>query len=118
MARDINIEAWCTITRILLLKYGTNKLEKLLTGEMCIEENKDFHKGRKAYIRDFKHEKTPFTRTDGHEISVELVLTALDDAANHMSYSNWHTDKFDRAGECVLRYCEEHKIPVKFRIRD
>jgi hypothetical protein len=105
------------LTGLLIVKFGQEKIEKLLTGEMTVELNKDFS-NRKSYIRDFKHNKTPFTDYDGQELDADLVLIALDDAANEMSYSNWHTDKFDRAAEAVIRYCEEHDILIKFRERD
>lgn len=55
-----------------------------------------------------------FTTMGGHDFfyTPRHLLEALDDAANEMNYSNYHTDKFERIQEIIRRYCEEHKIPL------
>lgn len=55
-----------------------------------------------------------FTTEGGHDFfyTPRHILEALDDAADEMNYSNYHTDKFGRAQEIIRRYCEEHKIPL------
>ncbi|MCP4984576.1 MAG: hypothetical protein GY928_00530 [Colwellia sp.] len=107
------------IAEVLIKKYGEDKIVKLLTDEMTVELNKSKEK-MPAYIRDLAgpENKTPFTDYDGGEIDPDTILHALDDAANEMSYSNWHTDKLHRAAESVIRYCEDHKIQVNFSRRE
>lgn len=105
------------LLKALIKKLGEEKLVGLLSGEMDIAPKSEDVK-RTTYVRDCWELKTPFTECDGHEIDVDLVLYALDDACNNMSYSNWTTDKLARAGECVLRYCEEHDIPVTYKKRN
>lgn len=107
------------ITELLFKKYGKDKILGLLTDQMTIGLNNSKDK-RTAYIRDLSgpENTTPFTDYDGHEIDPDIVLYALDDAANEMSYSNWHTDKFHRAAESVIRYCEDHEIPINFKRRE
>lgn len=112
----MNDEALILIANTLIKKYGKEKIEKLLSDELTIDINvARLREGRQAYIRDLKHNKTPFTDFDGREINVDLLLIALEDAGNIMSYSNWANDKFDRAAECVIRYCEEHNIPITYK---
>ena len=45
-------------------------------------------------------------------VNPENIITALKDAKEEMSYSNWHNDKFDRMIELVVFYCQENKIPM------
>lgn len=55
-----------------------------------------------------------FTTYEGEELRYwpRIFMEALDDAAQEMNYSNFHTDKFERIQEIIRRYCEEHKIPL------
>ena len=115
---DENTEHKLFLAELMIKKYGKEELVKLLSDECCIQHNPNKNKTHTAYIRDHKHEKTPFTDYDGHELDADLILIALDDAADQMSYSNWHTDKFDRAAECVIRYCIEREIKVQFITRE
>ena len=113
-----NNESLILIAETLIKKFGKDKIVKLLTDELCIDINQEkFKKNRKAYVRDLKNLTTPFTDYDGHELDADLILIALEDAANELNYSNWHGDKLDRASEVVFRYCKEHNIPITFRNR-
>lgn len=113
-----NNEYLAVITKVLFKKYGEDKILGLLADEMTIELYKSKDK-RTAYIRDLSGPEniTPFTDYDGRELDPDMILHALDDAANEMNYSNWHTDKFHRAAESVIRYCEEHEISINFKRR-
>lgn len=114
-----NNEFLILIAETLIKKFGKDKIVKLLTDELCIDVNQEkLKKNRKAYVRDLKKLPTPFTDHDGHELDADLILIALEEAANEMNYSNWHGDKLDRASEVVFRYCEEHNIPITFKIRE
>ena len=44
----------------------------------------------------------------------DMIVEALNDAKNEMSYSNWHNDKFDRLIKLVKKYCKENKIKKRF----
>lgn len=68
------------------------------------------------YYRPFKgydlfHD---FVTSEGKELrfTPRQFLEALNDASNEMSYSNYHTDKFERISEIIRRYCNEHKISL------
>ncbi len=43
-----------------------------------------------------------------------MVISALEDAKDEMSYSNYHNEKFDVAIRAIRMLCREHKIPMKF----
>lgn len=45
-------------------------------------------------------------------VNPEGIITALKDAKEEMSYSDWHNDKFDRLLKLVKNYCAENKIPI------
>ncbi len=111
-------EVLLLIAKLMLKKFGEDQILRLLSDEMIIDINKTKDK-RIVYTREFANpeHKTPFTDYDGHELDPDSILEALDDAANNMNYSNWHTDKFGRAAEAVIRYCEDHKIEINFRRR-
>jgi hypothetical protein len=107
------------LLKALLKKLGEDNIVGLLADTMQVVEKKEKPK-HTAYVREMGNPeyKTPFTECDGHEIDPNLVIDALNDAANQMDYSNWHTDKFDRAAEAVIRYCEDHSIPIVFSRRN
>jgi hypothetical protein len=113
-----NNKAIQLITELLIEKFGVEKLKRLLTGKMQIDIKPiALEQRRKAYVWDLKSNKTPFTEQDGHEIDADLLLIALEDAANILSHSNWHGDKFDRCSEVIIRYCSEHNIPLEFKAK-
>ena len=95
------------ITELLIKKYGEEALIKLLLGECDISPAR---KLSGAYVRYLKDSIDIFEDT-----TPDSVLTALADAKEEMSYSNWTTDKFDRASEIIIRYCLDHDIPIEFR---
>lgn len=110
------------VTRLLLEKFGKEKIEGLLTGDWEVDKAKK--KGeRPAYIRDMEfaclfcdgepHNTTVPCKED-YKIGAELLITAISDAREEMSYSNWHADKFDRIVEIIIRYCKEHDVPINF----
>lgn len=121
MKKDESMEI---VTKLLLLRYGKDKIEGLLTGEWYIEKQRKLHT---KYTRHLKDQKCVFCDCDDHYdlkahtdkcIRPELLIDALDDACDAMSYSNWATDKFYRAAEIVFRYCEEHNIPMDLGRKD
>ena len=47
-------------------------------------------------------------------VDPEMVIKALHDAKDEMSYSNWHNDKFDRAIKLVKAYAMDKQIVFDF----
>ena len=109
----------------LVEKYGKDKIVGLLSNKYTLEPIRN-EKTRRAYYRYLKNAKTPFydegmpgaaSEEDKH-MPPDYVLDALEDAANVMSYSNWHGEKFDIAEEVIIRYCQEHNIKIDREITD
>ncbi len=44
----------------------------------------------------------------------DMIIEGLTDARNEMNYSNWHTDKFDRAIEIVQAFSDHIGLPNRF----
>ena len=44
----------------------------------------------------------------------EMVVKALNDAKDEMSYSNWHNDKLDRVIKLVKAYAQQSGIKFDF----
>ena len=103
------------IADLLILKYGRVKIIGLLTDKFYIEKTREEER-RRPYIRRLKNEANIFRDFD-HDIGPDLLLEALEDAAESFNYSNWHGDKFDRAEEIIIRYCEEKGIPLTREIK-
>lgn len=107
----------------LVEKYGKDKIVGLLTDKYSIELIRK-KETRRAYYRDLKNAKTPFydasagDTEEDKNLPPDYVLEALEDAANEMSYSNWHGSKFDIAGEVIIRYCQEHNIKIDREITE
>lgn len=109
----------------LIRKYGKDKIVGLLTDQYRIELIRK-KETRRAYYRDLKNAKTPFydetmlgaVAEEEKHLPPDYVLEALEDAANEMSYSNWHGSKFDIAGEVIIRYCQEHNIKIDREITE
>lgn len=106
------------ITDLLIRKFGEEAIQGLLSDDTCIVPNPS--KGQiKPYIRGWAKVKNVlsdeyYEGSPDDVLPASTLLTALEDAGNNMNYSNWHNDKFDRAAEIIIRYCEEHDIPVSF----
>lgn len=47
-----------------------------------------------------------------HSITPAHLIESLYSAKNELNYSNYDCSNFDRVIEILLRYCEEHKIPI------
>lgn len=47
-----------------------------------------------------------------HPITPEHLIDSLRSAKEVINYSNYDCDNFNRLKEILLRYCEEHKIPL------
>lgn len=69
----------------------------------------------------FIDEKKLFCNCDGdtHDQSKfcadpDMIIIALNDAKEEMSYSNWAVDKFERAIKIITQYCKDNKIPTRF----
>ncbi len=110
----------------LIEKYGKDKIVGLLTDRYSIELIRK-KRNASAYYRDLKNAKTPFydegmpgtVEEKEKHLPPDYVLEALEDAANEMSYSNWHGSKFDiAAGEVIIRYCQEHNIKIDREITE
>jgi hypothetical protein len=99
---------------LLLEKFDTKQLKGLLTGKLIIDKPPPLPPP--AYVRRLKNETNVVCGCNDelHKWCVppDTLLTALDDAANEMNYSNWHTDKFNRAQEIIIRYCEQNNISL------
>lgn len=47
-----------------------------------------------------------------HSITPAHLIESLYSAKNELNYSNYDCSNFDRVIEILLRYCEEHNIPL------
>lgn len=47
-----------------------------------------------------------------HSITPAHIIESLLTAKNELNYSNYDCDNFNRVIEILLRYCEEHNIPL------
>lgn len=47
------------------------------------------------------------------DVGPRVLIEALNDARDAMSYSNFHWDKFDRIERIVRLYCREHGVKIK-----
>jgi len=104
------------VAEILVEKFGEEKIKGLLTDKYCISTPSPINRNT-TYTRHLKDTDLFCSCKDNkHEwcTEPESLLVALDDACHEMSYSNWANDKFDRAAELIIRYCEEKSIPMKF----
>ena len=108
------------VCELLIEKLGSDRIKKLLSGKLVTEKPRPNRPT--AYARHLKNErKLLCVDNDKDEwcVPADTLLIALDDASNEMNYSNWHTDKFDRAAEIVIRYCKDNNIPIELnRIGD
>lgn len=110
------------VSEMLIKKFGEEKIIGLLTDEYFIEKTRGEERPTGTYTRRLKNGDPLLDYDWGTDskklrrLPPRLLLEALDDAANEMSYSNWHGDKFERIEEIVIRYCEIKKVPIEMTI--
>jgi hypothetical protein len=60
-----------------------------------------------------RRKKDDFLWNNGfHPITPAHLIESLFTAKNELNYSNYDCDNFNRVIEILLRYCEEHNIPL------
>ncbi len=114
------------ITRLLMAKFGQDKIEGLLLGTWDIEKSRP--NKQRAYSRDKKNKACVFSGSGEDHVlgaphgewcvSPNSVIDALENAREEMNYSNWAAYRFDIAAEIIFRYCEQHGIPMEFHRKE
>ena len=108
------------LAKLLVEKFGVDLIVDLLLDKQSIVPCSALANGR--FYRRRKEMLTPFgdppIRPDPNglheQVKPHLVLQALGEAAENMSYSNWMGEKLEVAEEVIFRYCEEHDLPIEF----
>lgn len=109
--KNMEVEAWCPLPEI---EQPINPIQAILDAHDISQSRKTTKKEAEPFHNLFDDEDEEVL--DHNIVSPETVISALDDAINEMSYSNWHHEKFDTARKVVKSYCKEHNIPMDYRV--